>query len=383
MSNNYDVIVLGTGSMGSSACYHLSRQGVRVLGLEQSSIVNELGSHHGQSRIIRKAYFEHPDYVPLLKRAYELWSDLSEVSGEHLYTETGLLYAGHPSNALIRGIHESAAIHHIPIKSMQAKECSALFPVFNLPDSFEVITEREAGFLYPEKCIRTYVNKALEHGATIRANTKVQGWKSSGTGIEVVTTEGKFYSDKLVITAGPWMAQLLPGMEKQLKVTRQTLFWADVKNPEIFSPDRFPCWLAEHPETQEYFYGFPILPVEKYGQPYGLKFAQHNPGERVNPDTVNRTVSQKECDHIRTIIETFFPGRFRAITHTKVCLYTYSPDEHFIVDMLHDNPRVVFATGFSGHGFKFSSVIGEVLADLASHGKTRQPVQFLSAARLQ
>jgi glycine/D-amino acid oxidase-like deaminating enzyme len=172
-------------------------------------------------------------------------------------------------------------------------------------------------------------------------------------------------------------------MDKHLKVTRQTVFWADMKNPELFSLDRFPCWLAEHPETGEYFYGFPILPVEKYGQPFGLKFAQHNPGEAVNPETVNRVVSRKECDHISQIIDTFFPGSLKSILQTKVCLYTYSPDENFIIDMLPEDPRVVFAGGFSGHGFKFASVIGEILTDLAISGASRLPVDFLSYRRLR
>jgi len=383
MSNTYDVIVLGTGSMGSSACYYLADHGLKVLGLEQSTIVHEQGSHHGQSRIIRKAYFEHPDYVPLLKRAYELWNNLSVNSGEQLYTETGLLYAGNPDSALMKGIHDSASIHDISIQSQTAVQNRDVYPVFNFPDSFEVIKEPSAGFLYPEKCIRIYVQQAIEKGASIMTNTKVLGWKSSESHVEVTTSAGKFYTDKLVITAGPWMSQVLPGLDKHLKVTRQTVFWADMKNPEIFSPDRFPCWLAEHPETGEYFYGFPFLPVEKYGQPYGLKFAQHNPGEVVNPETVNRDVSRAECDHISKIIDSFFPGYFKSVLQTKVCLYTYSPDEHFIIDKLPEDPRVVFAGGFSGHGFKFSSVIGEILTDLSVNGYSEMPIDFLSAGRLR
>lgn len=382
MDNNYDVIVLGVGSMGSSTCYHLAARGLKVLGLEQSTIVHEQGSHHGQSRIIRKAYFEHPDYVPLLKRAYELWNNLEADSGEKLYTETGLLYAGNPESALIKGIHDSASIHGIPVESLTAAQNRDVYPVFNFPDSFEVIKEPGAGFLNPEKCIRIYAQKAIEKGASIMANTKVLSWKSFESHIEVITTAGKFYSDKLVITTGPWMSQILSGMVKHLKVTRQTVFWAEMKYPERFSSDRFPCWLAEHPDTGEYFYGFPILHLEKFGQPVGLKFAQHNPGEIVNPDTVNRVVSQEECDHISTNIKTFFPGSFKSILRTKVCLYTYSSDEHFIIDKHPDDPRVVFAGGFSGHGFKFSSVTGEILADLTINGSSGMPIDFLSLSRL-
>jgi sarcosine oxidase len=383
MENSFDVIVLGVGSMGSSACYHLAKAGVRVLGLEQSTIVHNQGSHHGQSRIIRQAYFEHPDYVPLLKRSYQLWQELSVESGEQLYTETGLLYAGRAEGALMRGIHESADQYGLMIRSGAARQMALDYPVLVLPDQFEVIIEPGAGFLFPEKCIRTYTSRAQSHGATIRTNEKVLGWKSHATGIEVKTITGTYSADRLVITAGPWASHFLPGMDKQLRVTRQTVFWIDVKNPERFTADRFPCWLAEHEDTGEFFYGFPLLTESQYGPPQGLKIAQHNPGHPADPDAVDRTVTDAEREHMRTIVEKFFPGQFAGFRHDQVCLYTYSPDEHFIIDVLPGTPRVVYAAGFSGHGFKFSSVVGEVLADLALKGRSEQPVGFLSAQRFR
>lgn len=382
MGNSFDVIVLGVGSMGSATCYHLAKSGANVLGIEQSTIVHDRGSHHGQSRIIRKAYFEHPDYVPLLKRSYELWQELSDESGEQLYTETGLLYAGRPEGALMKGIHESAERHRIPIRTGTAKKLASNYPVLALPDHFEVIIEPEAGFLSPEKCIKTYASHAQSQGAKILTNEKVYGWKPSGNGMEVATANGKYYADKIVLTAGPWTSRLLPGMDKHLKVTRQTVFWIDVKNPEKFAPDRFPCWLAEHDSTGEFFYGFPLLPVSTYGQPAGLKFAQHNPGQPTDPEMVDRVVTESERAHIRAVVEHFFPGQFSGILHNQVCLYTYSPDEHFIIDILPDDPRVVYAAGFSGHGFKFSSVVGEILSELALEGKTKSPIGFLSYSRL-
>lgn len=382
MSKSFDVIVLGVGSMGSSACYHLAKAGVKVLGLEQSTVVHDKGSHHGQSRIIRKAYFEHPNYVPLLKRSYQLWEELSEVAGEKLYTETGLLYAGRPEGALMKGIHESANKHQITIQSGFAKQLSSAYPVFNIPDHFEMILEPEAGFLSPEKCIQAYTKQAVKFGASIQTNERVLGWKSSGSTIEVSTSGGKYFTEKLVITSGPWASQLLPGMDKYLKVTRQTVFWIDVHNPELFSLNKFPCWLAEHEETGAFFYGFPVLPNEPYGGPAGLKFAQHNPGLPVSPDTVNRTISTSEKEEIKKVVEKFFPGQFAGFRHAHVCLYTYSPDEHFIIDVLPENPRVVYAAGFSGHGFKFSSVVGEILSDLALKGRSEHPVDFLNLSRL-
>jgi len=383
MSVHFDVIVLGVGSMGSATCYHLAKRGLTVLGLEQSSIVHEYGSHHGQSRIIRKAYFEHPDYVPLLQRSYELWKELADETGQQLYTETGLLYAGNPDGFLMKGIHESARQHHIPISSNPASSIQSKFPTFNFPSTFEVILEPTAGFLSPENCIKSYVNRAQQFGAVIKSNTKVMSWKSIGNGIEVVTADETYTADKLVVTAGPWASQLLPNVDDFLHVTRQTVFWIQPKNPELFSPDRFPCWLSELENSPDVYYGFPYLDEKTFGAPQGLKIAQHNPGQTVHPDHVDRFIRPEEVEHIHTVTEKIFPGQFVKLLHTKVCLYTYSPDEHFIIDLVPDNPNVVFACGFSGHGFKFSSVVGKALADLADGGSTQLPIGFLSADRFK
>lgn len=381
MNVHFDVIVLGVGSMGSATCYHLAKRGLKVLGLEQASIVHEYGSHHGQSRIIRTAYFEHPSYVPLLKRSYELWRKLSDETGEQLYTETGLLYAGRPNGQLLKGVQESAFQHHISIGFNSPNDIQSKFPTFQFPSSFEIILEPSAGFLSPERCIRAYVSQAENHGAVIKSNSKVMSWKSVGTGVEVVTVNETYSADKLVITAGPWTAQVLPNLKELLHVTRQPVFWIQPRNPEWFTPERFPCWLSEMEDSPEVYYGFPYLDEKSFGRPQGLKIAQHNPGQSAHPDQVDRFIRTDEIEHMRMVSEKIFPGQFVELLHSKVCLYTYSPDEHFIIDLIPDHSNVVFAAGFSGHGFKFSSVMGEALADLAESGSTSLPIGFLSSQR--
>ncbi|MBM3177091.1 MAG: N-methyl-L-tryptophan oxidase [Bacteroidetes bacterium] len=381
MDASFDVVVLGVGSMGSAACYHLAKRGMSVLGLEQSSIVHEFGSHYGQSRIIRKAYFEHPDYVPLLKRSYELWNVLEQETGTRLYTETGLLYAGRKDSMLMKGVRESAGIHDIPIEFFDFDRLKKVYPPFSLHPGHDIIFESGAGFLEPERCIEAHVEQAKISGAQIRSHEKVLGWAKSGSGYEVTTNKGIYAAEKLVLTAGAWIGGLLPQVSQQLKVTRQTVFWMATKHPDLFSPERFPCWLAETENSGDVYYGFPNLQAGVYGPLHGLKIAQHNPGQVTDADSVDRMVSAEEKDAMRAVMEEIFPGEYAGLLHTKVCLYTYSPDEHFIIDVSKDDPNLIFAAGFSGHGFKFCSVVGEVLADLAQDGKSSLPVQFLSANR--
>ncbi|MFM9074424.1 MAG: N-methyl-L-tryptophan oxidase, partial [Bacteroidota bacterium] len=225
MEATYDVIVIGVGSMGSATCYQLARRGLRVLGLERFSVPNEMGSHAGQSRIIRKAYFEHPDYVPLLHRSYEGWSALEASSGVKLYHETGLLYAGGPTSALLKGVRESAELHHIPLESIPAGKRSNRFPAFQIGDDYDLLFEPNAGFIVPDLAITTFVKGAERAGAVIRQHERVINWKSDGSGVSVITESGHYKAAKLVITAGPWAYDLIPELKTLLKVTRQLFAW--------------------------------------------------------------------------------------------------------------------------------------------------------------
>jgi sarcosine oxidase len=371
----YDVIVLGMGSMGSSACYHLARRGARVLGLEQFGVPNTLSSHAGQSRIIRKAYFEHPDYVPLLEAAYRNWKALEAATGEKVYHATGLLYFGQPGHPVMEGVKESSRIYDIHLSSIPTSR----YPQLSAYPGHEWLFEPDAGFVEPEKAIRLYAQEAERHGAVIRTHQQVLGWQQ-GRPVTVTTAEGTYTCDKLVVCAGPWAGRMLPSLQRHLRVTRQLLAWVTPKDPASFALGNFPCWMYAEDGMPGVYYGFPGLPAGLNG-PSGIKIAYHAAGELTDPDHVRREVGPGETDDLVRVLKQFFRKGYADIKEVKVCLYTNSPDEHFIIDHLPGSPDITVAAGFSGHGFKFASVVGEILADLALDGRTAHPITFLSASR--
>jgi sarcosine oxidase len=375
---SFDVIVLGVGSMGSSTCAFLARRGVRVLGVEQFDIPHELGSHTGQSRLIRMAYAEHPDYVPLLVRAYENWKSLEQQTGSQVYFKTGLVYFGKPTDATMMGVHESAKKYRIELNRLSEADTARKYPQFRLPADYERLEEPNAGFVTPERCILLFTDQALRHGATIMTRTKVAGWKRDGDGFIVETDRGTFSAAKLVITAGAWAGKLIPGLAPRLRVTRQVLAWMRPKNWDAFALGQFPCW------TVDQFYGFPILPVGAFGGPIGLKVARHFPGKVSDPDHLDRVTSASDERELIEALQRLLPEGYAETHVMKVCMYTNTPDEHFILDHLPGFEKdVAVAAGFSGHGFKFSSVVGEIMADLATKGGTTLPIGFLSARRFE
>jgi sarcosine oxidase len=378
MSNHYDVIVIGVGSMGSAACYQLARAGVNVLGFEQFSIPNQLSSHTGQSRIIRKAYFEHPDYVPLLQRAYALWKEIEEVSGTKVYYETGLLYLGPPDHAVMTGVKSSAATFNIPLEIINASEARDRYPQLIIPDDSEVLFEPEAGFLRPELSIQVFANAADEAGATLLTNCRVLDWTKTENGYIVNTTDGTFTADKIIITAGPWIDRVLPAWNAQLRITRQVIAWMKPIGHSQYSLDNFPCWVIAEDNVPGVYYGFPQLPADQFEPPFGLKLAHHHPGTTTDPGEVDRTTSAADIDPLVHVANRYFSDLDTDATETKVCMYTNTEDENFIIDFVEGHGKdVIVATGFSGHGFKFVSVIGEILKDLVIHGSTSLPIEFL------
>lgn len=380
--SHYQVIVIGIGSMGSSACCFLAQRGVQVLGLEQFGIVHENGSHNGQSRIIRKAYFEHPDYVPLLQRAYDNWEKLAQECGAEVYHRTGIVYFGHPTHDTMRGIKRSGSLYNIQLEVDSAYNMQKQFPMFKTPHDFEALFEPDAGFVTPERAIRLYTSLAEKSGATILTNQKVKTWREEGQKIIVETHDHTYTADKLIITAGSWTSKLVPMLRAELKVTRQTLAWVKPIHSDAFTLGNFPCWFIEDPELGM-FYGFPMLPPAAFEGPAGLKLAHHRPGNLADPDLNSQGQSKIDEENIRNILSRYFNGVEDQIIATKTCLYTYSKDENFIIDNLSGYNNVIVACGFSGHGFKFVSIVGEVLADLAMKGKTDLPVDFLKLSRFK
>jgi sarcosine oxidase len=362
--------------MGSAVCCSIAERGHRVLGLEQFDIPNELGSHLGQSRIVRKAYFEHPDYVPLLDLAYRNWKRLEDKTGIQVYFKTGLVYFGKPGDPIITGVHASAKAHNIEVRALSEDETVRKYPQFSLPSSYERVEEPDAGFVTPERAILLFTEQAVRHGATVLPKTTVLDWTRDARGIRVRTNRGEFSCGKLVITAGPWTGKMIPAMSSTLQVTRQVVAWMVPKTWDPFALGRFPCWLVDE------FYGFPALPVGAFGGPIGLKVGKHHPGDTSDPDTLNREPTAADEKELVDALTTFIPGAYAKTYAMKVCMYTNTPDRHFILDYLPGFDKdVAIAAGFSGHGFKFASVVGDIMADLVLDGGTSLPIGFLSARR--
>lgn len=378
---HFQTIVVGVGSMGAAACYYLARRGHAVLGIEQFDPPHNRGSHAGQSRIIRKAYFEHPDYVPLLERSYDNWRSFEKETGTRYYHSTGIVYFGSRDDRTIAGIRKSAELYNIPIEHYDRAASANRWPMFRLPSDFEAILESDAGFVTPELAVGAFVREAERLGGTVLRDTVVSSWTPEEGHVQVETSKGTFTAEKLVFTAGAWTSQLVPKLEAKLRVTRQLLVWVRPQEPEAFSVDNFPCWFVEVPELGS-FYGFPVLDERTSPGPVGLKLAHHHAGEPSGPDDIGGPVPESELEKLKDFLRTYMPEVGTEIVAQKKCLYTYSPDEDFIIDVLPGyGDRVVIACGFSGHGFKFVPVVGEVLADLAMNGRTDLPAEFLGMAR--
>lgn len=380
----YDVIVVGLGGMGSATAYQLALRGKRVLGLERHGPAHALGSSHGYSRIIRQAYFEDPAYVPLLRRAYELWEQIERESGQHLMTLTGGLMIGHPDTEVVRGSIRSAKEHHLPHEILDARDLRRRFPQFNPDDRTIALYEQKAGFVMPEASVQAHLDRAVAHGAELRFHEPVLGWQAHpvGDGVTVQTAHGEYTAARLVLAPGAWASGLLK-LDLALPVERAVLYWfAPAGGPAAFAPDRFPIYIWEV-EGSASFYGFPA----QHGPPGGVKVAFFRTGEDYQsnfctPDTIDRTVHPHEVERMRAIIADRIPALNGPLVHATTCMYTDTADSHFVVALHPAHRQVVVASPCSGHGYKFASVMGEILADLALEGITRHPIGLFDPARL-
>jgi len=375
----YDVIVAGLGGMGSSAAYHLAGRGKRVLGLEQYSPAHDRGSSHGQSRIIRLAYSEDPAYVPLVLRAYELWERLERETGENLMTLTGGLMIGPPGTTFFEGSKKSAERYDLPYEVLDAAELKRRYPVFEpTPDTVALFEER-AGFLRPEASVKAHLDRAASLGADLRFGEEIVSWKPTQSGVLVETVSETYEAERLVVSAGAWAPKLLADLGLPLEVTRQILFWFDPKGGiEPFLPDRFPIFIWE-PEDGNSFYAIPAHD----GPAGGVKAAFFRAdGKPADPETIDREVHDEEVEFIRSYLARYVPILDGDFLYAKTCMYTNTPDEHFVISTHLYYPQVAIAAGFSGHGYKFCSAVGEILADLATEGETTHPIDLFSPARL-
>ena len=378
-SRTYGVIVVGLGAMGSAAAYQLAARGASVLGIEAFGRAHELGSSGGLTRIIRLAYFEHPDYVPMLRAAWEMWPRIeAEAGGEQLIKVTGGLYIGRHGSAVLDGSTRSAQEHGLAHEMLDSDEMRARYPQLRLDDDMDALHEPLAGLLFPDRCIEAHLQLAERHGAELKFDEEVRAWSSDGDGISVTTRRGAYRAAKLIVAAGAWLPKLAPELNLPLTVERNVLFWYEpTASRDLFTPDRLPVWILEI-DDQHAFYGFPMLP----GQ--GAKVSRHHGGRLVDPDDVDRTASDADEQPVRAFMRRYMPlvAEGRRLD-ARVCMYTNTPDFHFILDFQPDDPRVVIASPCSGHGFKFSPVIGSIAADLALTGRTDYEIGFLSLRRFQ
>ncbi|HET6380197.1 MAG TPA: N-methyl-L-tryptophan oxidase [candidate division Zixibacteria bacterium] len=376
MSDRYDAIVIGLGGMGSATAFHLARRGWRVLGLEQYDLLHELGSSHGLTRIIRLAYHEHPSYVPLLRRAYELWHELEARVGERLLIITGSLEGGPEDGAMFRGALEAAQLHDLPHQVLDAAELRRRYPAYGeLDPRTRLVWQPDGGFLLAERTILAHVNQALAHGAELHFREPVRGWEVTAQGgVRVTTERGSVEADRLLICAGPWARRLVPTLEALAVPERQVLGWFQPLKPELFTPEAFPVFVLDVEEGS--YYGFPVHDVP------GFKLGRyHHLGEPIDPDDPDRSANPRDEEVLRTFVDRYLPDAGGPTIMLKTCLFTNSPDEHFIIDRLSDSPQVVVAAGFSGHGYKFCSVVGEVMADLAMHDATSHDIGLFALDR--
>jgi len=360
----HDIAVVGLGAMGSAAALELTRRGLGVIGFDRFTPPHNLGSSHGDSRIIREAYFEHPVYVPMVQRAFELWRELERASGSVLLRSTGGLMIGARDSTLVAGALRSAQLHGLEHSLLSADEIRARYPVLNPQPQMVGVWESRAGVLAPEACVAAQIEQAQRRGATLRFGEPVIRWEADAQHVGVFTAQGHYRAKQLIISAGAWVNSLLPGTPLPVRVERQVLHWfAPARDADAFAPERCPIHLWQF-DGGRFFYGFPDLGA-------GVKLAFHHGGETTRADGVGRDVAPDEVAALRDALKRFVPAADGPCLSSVVCLYTNAPDEHFWIDRHPAHANVWVASPCSGHGFKFAPVIGEILADLVQRRQAR------------
>jgi sarcosine oxidase len=345
-----------------------------VLGLERYDLLHEYGSSHGLTRIIRLAYWEHPSYVALLRRSYELWRELERQSGEQLLFITGSIDAGPADGSIFSGALRSSELHGLEHQVLDGTELHRRYPGYQLPKDTQCLYQPQGGFLLPERCNLAHAAGAQSRGAEVRCQEQVLDWGVGQGKVWVRTTKGSHEAGRLVICAGSWAGKLVPAVQGLAVPERQVLAWLQPARPEWFLPSVFPVFNLEVEEGR--FYGFPSFLVP------GFKFGKyHHRGEVVDPDQPRREPDQEDEELLRSFARRYFPEGAGPALMLKTCLFTNSPDRHFILDLHPEHPEVALAAGFSGHGYKFCSVVGEIMADLAQNGETRHDIELFRLGR--
>ncbi|MBJ8346692.1 N-methyl-L-tryptophan oxidase [Antrihabitans sp. YC2-6] len=375
-TSGYDVIVIGLGGMGSAAAYHLAARGQRVLGLEKFTPAHDKGSSHGGSRIIRQSYFEDPAYVPLLLRSYELWEKLAHDAEREVYRLTGGLFIGPPDCLTVAGSLRASREWSLEHEVLDAGELRRRFPNYTPNDGDLAVYEAKAGFARPELTVQAHIDLALRAGATLSFGEEVLGWKETGTGVTVTTSRATYSAGQVVICPGAWAPQLLAEFGIPITVERQVLYWLEpVGGTAAFEGQ--PIFIDENASGMQ-IYGFPAID----GPAGGVKVAFFRKGIECTPETIDRVVHPHEIQEMRDRVGELLPALDGPSVHSATCMYSNTPDQHFVIARHPDCANVTVACGFSGHGFKFVPVVGEILADLATDGRTKHPIKLFDPQRL-
>ncbi len=374
----FDVVVAGLGATGSAAVAELARRGKTVLGLDRFRPPHDQGSSHGDTRVIREAYFEHPLYVPLVQRAYERWRELEKRRGRPLLETTGALLVGADDGVMIEGARASARQHGLASTELTATEIRRRYPVLH-PDSATVgLLEPRAGVLFPEACIRAFLNDAAEGGAELRFAEPLLEWRSTQSAIEIRTDHGWVSAGRLILASGAWIPELVPVLAREnagsklsgadphqsatLEVERQVMHWVEPAERQAFQAGVLPVFLFAESD------GVVLYGLPDFGG--GLKVALHHGGCSTTASSLNREVAKEDVDALRRVLAKRIPTADRQPLRSVVCMYTNTADGHFLIDEHPEHPRMLVASACSGHGFKFASVLGEILADLVVDGET-------------
>jgi sarcosine oxidase len=376
---HFDVVVCGLGAMGSAALLHLARRGQRVLGIERYAPGHDRGSSHGATRVIRLGYFEHPSYVPLLRRAYALWRELEQASGLELLHITAIVEIGSRQSALVQGTLASAHLHHLHHEVLAASELMQRFPAFKLPADYVGVLQPDGGWLAVEPAFAAWISLAARAGAEIRSGDTVHAIEQRPGAVRIRTDGGIVEAGVAIVAAGAWTKSLMPALAVPLRVTREVLGWFEARDPALCAGDRLPVFMLESRHGMHY-----AIPPERANVAAGIKVAKHHHrNEMVDPDDYDRTVSQADEALIRAALADHVPAANGRLLAAKTCLYTVTPDGDFFIDRMPGSPSIVVASPCSGHGFKFAPVIGEILADLATLGETRHGIMRFGHGRFR
>ncbi|MBM7570192.1 N-methyl-L-tryptophan oxidase [Aquibacillus albus] len=375
LEKKYDVIVLGGGSMGTAAAYYLAKENKKVMVIDQFSIPNHYGSHHGHTRMLRLGNGNGGKYVPFGKESLRLWKELEEISGKTLFNQLGALTVGHRQSTFVKEAIKSSINHDVVYEEMDAKMIMDRWPGIKIPDDYYGCFDPESGFLFSEECIQTYKEEAMKLGADVIENQPVVDLEMNDDQIILFTANGQYTASKLVVTAGAWLPKLLPSMSIPIKPLRKTIGWFKPTVEKLYSED-FPCFIFDT-NTIGHYYGFPDFDGG------GVKLGRMDLGYDCDPDTLNRDFGAYEDDEydIRNFLEHFLPGASGELLKGATSMFSMTPDADFIVDVHPEYENVCVAGGFSGHGFKFASVIGKILTDLSIRGETEYDISFLRLNR--